>query len=198
MPRARGRPRPKPKKPKKKHCRFLDRLPPELRNSIYELVFKDTTFEPVNHNRWKRPQNQALLATCRQIRHEALHIFYHETAFIATSAYVAYRFLTSIQPASVSSIRAIHITRYPFFGYKFPRARIQRKLVTALAAKGIEISPAVFRFVSGSRYCEWHVGYYYRRCDLSSPTLTTTGGFLLLFCFEHICFDIGFQTPERG
>ncbi|EMC97492.1 hypothetical protein BAUCODRAFT_40938, partial [Baudoinia panamericana UAMH 10762] len=58
-------------------CRLLD-IPPELRNRIYchLLPFKQEIILTVNG--YARP---ALLATCKQVRNEALKMFYANNTF---------------------------------------------------------------------------------------------------------------------
>lgn len=58
-------------------------LPPELRNRIYEYVLtRRHRLLP-----WKRqniyPVEPALTRTCRQMRSEALGVFYHDNTFVA-------------------------------------------------------------------------------------------------------------------
>ena len=60
-------------------------LPPEIRNSIYELVltvepneagFVTFSKRPATGNNAKTHTAQAILQTCKQVYDEALHIFY--------------------------------------------------------------------------------------------------------------------------
>ncbi|KAK0345521.1 hypothetical protein LTR02_000356 [Friedmanniomyces endolithicus] len=56
-------------------CRLLS-LAPELRNSIYELVFDESSDSPVDLRKTK-PPSKALLLTCRAIHAEACLIYKH-------------------------------------------------------------------------------------------------------------------------
>lgn len=66
----------------KRHFVDLTRLPPELRNLIYEMVLLRST--PIRIRTWRRDfvgRQAPLLKTCRQIRNEALPIFYQSNTF---------------------------------------------------------------------------------------------------------------------
>lgn len=62
-------------------CGFLEQLPGELRNIIYSLVLRQGDPEQVNLSCLIQPP---LTATCRQIRHESLPIFFSENYFKLT------------------------------------------------------------------------------------------------------------------
>ncbi|KAF2162700.1 hypothetical protein M409DRAFT_26936 [Zasmidium cellare ATCC 36951] len=72
----------------------LFRLPPEIRNEIYHLVFtpqESICLSPIlhcgtHHGAPKRFKVPALLRTSRQIRHEAAGLFYSKTTFICHSS----------------------------------------------------------------------------------------------------------------
>jgi hypothetical protein len=59
-------------------CAWLD-LPPELRNTIYRFSLVGT--EDIIINDCNKPQSPSLLPTCRQIRQEAMEIYYQESEF---------------------------------------------------------------------------------------------------------------------
>ncbi|KAL6168120.1 hypothetical protein ACJQWK_05778 [Exserohilum turcicum] len=67
-------------KPHNQFSSFLD-LPAELRNSIYELVLHEGTFDVFPNQHSPKPQTLSLLSTCTQIRYEALPIFYSRNTF---------------------------------------------------------------------------------------------------------------------
>ncbi|CAK4033889.1 Hypothetical predicted protein [Lecanosticta acicola] len=64
------------------NCHLLE-LPPELRNNIYRLVLHQQARIPITGHGYDRP---TILITCRQIRKEALKIFYYENQFRASVA----------------------------------------------------------------------------------------------------------------
>lgn len=55
----------------------FSRLPAELRNRIYEEVYRTTTFDIVNSQ-----TEPALTRVCRSFRQESLTTFYNETLFV--------------------------------------------------------------------------------------------------------------------
>ncbi|KAK4544411.1 hypothetical protein LTR36_004302 [Oleoguttula mirabilis] len=74
-------------------------LPPELRNTIYELAFSDTIIKLNGATRaW------CLLSSCRQIRLEAHGIFYNTVVFEANTQDSAFDHLTKLSPQSRASI----------------------------------------------------------------------------------------------
>ena len=58
---------------------LLERLPQELRDTIYEMTFKDEIFEP------KKDHILGILLACRQSHTEAIEIFYKTTTFMFDS-----------------------------------------------------------------------------------------------------------------
>jgi len=73
--------------PQTKHFRFLD-LPPELRNYIYELaLIHSTDTKPLKIYRRRRPSqgHRQLLGVSKQLRHEALLIYYSQNHFLFNS-----------------------------------------------------------------------------------------------------------------
>lgn len=72
----------KHRQPRRSKIDRLTRLPPELRNDIYELVLVDTTRPQQIHS--KKVIDPALLRTCRQIRLEAQAISYCHNTFSLT------------------------------------------------------------------------------------------------------------------
>ncbi|KAF2165982.1 hypothetical protein M409DRAFT_23709 [Zasmidium cellare ATCC 36951] len=87
-------------------------LPRELRDEIYEHTFSDTIHV---HTRRKdiRTRN-AGLATCKQIRHEALKAYYGRTTFRVSDAFWdphlhTARFLKSVPPEHRNFITTIHV-----------------------------------------------------------------------------------------
>lgn len=59
-------------------------LAPELRNKIYRLVLVSDAAIDIGSE--SSPTPPRLLGTCRQIRHEATSIYYHENTFAATDS----------------------------------------------------------------------------------------------------------------
>lgn len=57
----------------------LVKIPPELRNRIYR--FATLHARPIDVTGTTKKKESALLATCEQIREEALQMFYHENVF---------------------------------------------------------------------------------------------------------------------
>lgn len=56
------------------------KLPPELRNAIYSLVFQDHTVEVVSVERYLKAQPPGLLITCKQLYTEAVEVYYSNVA----------------------------------------------------------------------------------------------------------------------
>lgn len=57
----------------------LLKLPPELRNRIYRYAIVQD--EPIDVAETTKKKEPALLATCKEIREQALKMFYHENTF---------------------------------------------------------------------------------------------------------------------
>jgi len=95
------------------HFSPLLSLPPELRNSIYRLVFKSEgeyiEIEPSHIHK-----HDGILQTCRQIREEGAAIFYAENTFISRfgvgSSNFVLAWLSAIGRRNVQSIRGLVIT----------------------------------------------------------------------------------------
>ncbi|KAK4494113.1 hypothetical protein PRZ48_014411 [Zasmidium cellare] len=87
-------------------------LPPELRNSIYEMaVLKDKLFDDGNtdiyYKRFKIPE-PGLLRVCKQIRDEALPIFYGDNIFRCANMYSTVKFLCRLSPRKLAALRTVH------------------------------------------------------------------------------------------
>ena len=89
----------------------LFNLPPELRNTIYsyELVKDDAVHVAYG----KHPSEPALLVTCKQIRYEALPMFYDARVFHFTAevrvARSTFPWLHSLGPGRCALLRKIQI-----------------------------------------------------------------------------------------
>ena len=89
-PKAPRKPRPKPFSKvggptKTQENSALLRLPAEIRNQIYELVFTDGRHlipERAKRTHWGRSQVPGLLLACKQTHMEAIQLFYYRTAFV--------------------------------------------------------------------------------------------------------------------
>ncbi|KAF2164864.1 hypothetical protein M409DRAFT_24769 [Zasmidium cellare ATCC 36951] len=92
---------------------FLD-LPVEIRNSVYTLALvndKDPNgYDPeITYTRRWIPE-PALLRACRQIRDEALPVFYGANIFQCLSTHNAIQFLRGLTPKKLAALRTVHCT----------------------------------------------------------------------------------------
>lgn len=78
---------------------FLDKLPPEIRNTIYRLVLVDPNY-PLVLTKFDFSARKTLIDTCKQIRSEAKDIILAENTFAVVygkgDGYVAARWLASL------------------------------------------------------------------------------------------------------
>ncbi len=81
---------------------LIGRLPPELRNKIYRYILIIGSDEVVRLTTRKRktPSCLALLQTCRQVNHEAYHIFYRWN-ILGLAAGMERRYKYSMAPLSI-------------------------------------------------------------------------------------------------
>ena len=111
-------------------CPLLE-LPPEIRNTIWELILPEM-FDVFTVNR-----PPALLGTCRQIRNEAHDLFFSTAVFEAQSHEIVCNFLGAFSPKAHASI-----TNFRFFPYfvrdHSPQLQKLRLLRVPVAQAGLD------------------------------------------------------------
>lgn len=121
-------------------------LPPELRNTIYELAFSDIILDLDEETR-----APCLLSSCRQIRIEAYDIFYRTVVFETNARDKAFDFLSGVPPRIRASITEFRYFTEMTSGSNWSCSAHSPKnaqwrldeLVQMLKISGIELRPGV-------------------------------------------------------
>jgi hypothetical protein len=103
---------------------FLLRLAPEVRNTIFEMVFKDTTIvypKPTGlfNDFTELPKAPALVLICKKVNEEAFKLFYANVtfAFECPSSYVNWQRIIPLQLQSLVGLKVLYIPMYKYHSF---------------------------------------------------------------------------------
>ena len=130
---------------------FLD-LPAELRNEIYTYALVERIPIDVNHSR-PYLREPAMLFVSRQVRPEALSVWYGENKFLIEGSSPAVKFLRSLAPLKLRCLRNVLVSVTNISPASYARERIS-KMMHEFGRGGMRRQAIHFE-VNAVGYLEW-------------------------------------------